>query len=104
MAINLNQLALDKAEVVAYFQTQEAKIVYRPSKITTDRLSQLQRSAVDDDMGAVIDFLVDVIEDWDVTRGKTKVPIDKENLGGIPMVFLRAIMIAVMEDSTAGEA
>lgn len=103
MAINLNALALDEAVATAHFQGQEASVTYRPSAITTHRLQELQRAAVEDDMGAIIDFLVDVMSDWDVTRGKTKVTIDKEGLENIPMVFLRAIMVAVMEDSTAGE-
>lgn len=104
MAINLNQLALDTATVEVEFQGHTADVTYRPAAITTNRLSELQRSAVDDDTDAITEFLVDVLEDWDVKRGSKKVPIDVENMGIIPMVFLRSIMFAIMEDSSAGEA
>jgi len=104
MGINLNQLALDTAACVVEFQGYEANVTYRPNVLTPSRVMKMMEVAGEDDLGQIISFLVEIIDDWDVTRGKRKVPITEEGLKDVPFVFLKKVLFTIMEDMSAGEA
>ena len=104
MTITLSQLALDSSVTTLEFQGYTANITYSPNAITTERLEELERGTKTD-TDAHVDFLMMVLKDWDVklTPNK-KAPIDRETLKKLPLMFLKALFEAILEDTSAGEA
>lgn len=103
MPINMAQLALDTATTTVEFQGHLADIVYRPNVLTTGMLQKVALRYEQNDIAGIIDFLVEVISDWELYRGDVKLPVNTDSIMGLPVVFLKAILVAVMEDSSAGE-
>jgi hypothetical protein len=103
MPLDLDAVAADLADATCYWQEEEVKIKYRPSAITTRTVESLNKSD-DDDAEPFLEFVVSVLADWDVTRGKKKVQISTDTLRDIPLKFLRAIVSTIMEDSGRSEA
>lgn len=102
MPIELSNMAADVVPVVVYWGEDECKVSYRPSAITTRRVEQLQ--AAEDDSDAFLDFITAVLASWDVTSGGEVVPITVDALKDVPLPFIRAIVITIMEDSGRGDS
>lgn len=98
MGLDLAQVAANEAAVTVNFMGQTAKVKYRPNVITQDALE-----TTTEDEGFVA-FFASVVVSWDVTVGKKKVLLDPKSLKGVPLVFLRAVFMAIMEDGGQGEA
>lgn len=104
MGIELTDLALDERTCVVTIGTQEAKITYRPSAITTGTMERLQKAEEAGDLGIITRFFSEIVHDWDVTKQGEKLPITEENLREVPLVVLQGIFMAIMRDSGRGEA
>lgn len=104
MGIDLGNLALDEATTMVKFGGQEAKVVYRPSVLTTRRLEQIQKEIENENADAFLEFLPDAIIEWDVTRGGEMFPLNRDDLKDLPLVFVRAVYLAIMSDAGQGEA
>lgn len=102
MGLNLTALAANEATVNVDFMGQSASVTYRPSALTQKRLQRLAKQQ--DDEKALNEFFTELVTDWDVTKGKAKVPLTAEGLSDVPILFLRAVMAAIMEAADSGEA
>lgn len=102
MPIDLSNLAADEVTVVIFWSDDEAKVTYRPSALTTRTVEKMQ-AASEDEAEVFLDFLTKVMARWDVTAKKKKVPITIDALKDVPLTFLRAVVIGIMEDSGRGE-
>jgi len=98
VGLDLAAVAINQATCSVDFMGQSAKIAYRPSVITQDAL---EKTGTDD---GFMEFFVAVVSDWDVTEGRKKIPLTIPALKAIPLVLLRAIFQAIMEDGGQGEA
>ena len=49
-------------------------------------------------------FFIDVVTDWDVMHGRKKVPLTEAALKPLPLILLRAIFLAIMQEAGSGEA
>jgi hypothetical protein len=104
MGIDLGNLAVDAATTMVHFGGQEAKITYRPSILTTRRLETIQSQIEAEDADAFIKFLPDCITDWDVIKDGEMFPLETEALKDLPLVFIRAVYLAILSDAGQGEA
>lgn len=98
MPIDLDDVAADVCRTIAFWGDSEVQIGYRPSVITTRRVQQI-RSAKESDDTVFLKFLCDVLAEWDVTRKGEAVPINPEGMKDIPLAFIRAIVMTIMQDS-----
>lgn len=98
MAFDLAAVAVNQASLTVDFMGQSAKIVYKPSVITQEAL---EKTTEDD---GFLSFFTECVATWDVTNGKKKVPLEIAALKAVPLVFLRAVFEAIMEDGGQGEA
>lgn len=104
MGIDLGNIALDEATTMVRFGGQEAKVRYKPSVLTTRRLEQIQAEVEKENADAFLQFLPEAIMEWDVTRGGEMFPLDAEQMKDLPLVFVRAVYLAILSDAGQGEA
>lgn len=95
MGFDLNALAGKTAQVQVHFMGHTAIVTYDPSFLTADTM----RKAGSNDDGIFGEFMTGLIKDWDLTKGKRKVPITPAGLSTVPIVFLRAVYQTVLRDS-----
>lgn len=101
MAFNLSALAGQTVPAEIVFMGQTAKITYDPTVITTETLTKADQSDTE-----FFGLFCDLVKTWDVTKAGKKVPITPKTLNDMPLVFLRAVFRAVLNDTqeSAGEA
>jgi hypothetical protein len=104
MGIDLGSIALDEAHTVVKFGGQEAKVKYRPSVLTTRRLEQIQAEIEAENSSAFLAFLPEAIIEWDVTKEGEMFPLSEDALKDLPLVFVRAVYLAILSDAGQGEA
>ncbi len=104
MGIDLDNLATDQAVASFTFMGQDGKVTYRPLAITTEALENIDKRANKDDADGFINFIVDTVIDWDIKKGKKKVPIKPESLKPLPLLLLRAVYLGIMADNEPGSA
>lgn len=85
MAINLTNLAANKATKTVHFGGESMDVVYRPALITQERIE-----AVTGD-NAVVDFLLDVLVSWDIRQGTKKMPLNKASITKLPFELVGVI-------------
>ena len=100
MALNLNSLANKTAKVDVPFMGEVAKVTYDPSYITRDTLTEATTKSDE----AFLEMFCTLVKDWDVTKGKTKVPLTVKALSSVPLVFLRAVFQTIMAEAGDGAA
>lgn len=100
MPIDLDAIASDTVPVDVNWKGHVAKIKYRPSALTTRNIETMQ--AADDESETFLTFVMKFLADWDITKGKKKVPISVEGLRDVPLPFIRACVDEIMEDSGKG--
>lgn len=98
MGFDLSAVAVNEVRIDVDFMGQSTEVKYRPNVITQEALE-----GTNSDEGFV-KFFTDVVAAWDVTENKKKVPITPAGLKKVPLVFLRAVFEAIMEDGGQGEA
>lgn len=101
MPLDLANIVNDTAAAVIPYGGSEVKVNYRPAKITTRAIEEMD---VGDD--GVTTFILEVVKSWDVLANKKKVPLTKTALGDLPIPFTRAIVLGILKDrgDNAGEA
>lgn len=90
MAINVTQLAANKATKTVEFAGQTTDITYRPGLITQERLEKVVGDT------AIMEFLVDVLVSWDIRVGQKKLPISIASLKKLPFELVGALYEAVV--------
>lgn len=95
MAIDLKNLSSDVATCTVRYQGMTSKVTYRPGYLTANNIGKLEAASSGD---ALAQFVVDLVVDWDIKNGKSKLPITLDAVGDLPFPLLRAITQAVTQD------
>jgi hypothetical protein len=110
MGLDIADLATNTATCQIDVMGETANVVYRPAAITTERIERIDKRAKPtpgeerDTTDQFVSFFVDVIEDWDITKNKRKVPITPEALTALPLFLLRIIFMGLMKETGSGES
>jgi hypothetical protein len=100
MALNLNSLAGKTASAEVHFMGQTAKVVYDPTYITQNTLTEATTKSDE----AFMVMFCKLVKSWDVTLGSKKVPLTTKALADVPLVFLRACFQTIMGEAGSGSA
>lgn len=102
MAINLNTVTSATATATVTFGDQSMPVTYRPGLVTQARLDAVK---TDSD---IIDFLAEVLVEWDLRSGTgkaaRKMAINTKNLNSIPFALNADIFRALVSGRVDPEA
>lgn len=97
MSLSLADLVNDRRTITVDYLDHQVKVVYKPSAYTGEVAMQLG-------VMSTWEFVVKVVESWDVLDGDTPVAINEANVNGLPIRFLRMVASSIIEDVSLGEA
>lgn len=99
MAINLSTLSGKLARTEVEFMGQTTKVLYDPMILTAENLHKAHNGSDDD----FVEFFCKAVKSWEVRRANKPVPINPNSLKTLPLVFLRAIFHAMLNEAEADE-
>lgn len=97
MSLSLTDLVNDRRTVTVTYLGHDVKVTYKPSAYTGEVAAQLG-------VMPTWEFIVTIVEEWDVLDGDTPVPVDEANVNGLPIRFLRVVTAGILDDVNLGEA
>lgn len=95
MGIDLTDIAADTATATVTFGEHTAKVKYHPGLLTTESIAAMNRVQNTDQF---MQFLSDLIEDWDIKRGNKKVPTTPTGIASVPVPVLKAVVQGIVND------
>jgi hypothetical protein len=99
VGIDLTALAQNTETVPFTYQGYEATVDFRPSVLTTEAISKFGNASTVDDIQAYLQFLSELLSDWEVSMNGERLAITPENLGKVPLGMLGKIMEAIVKRS-----
>lgn len=99
MAIVLSQMMGKLRTCKVTFQGESMDVTYRPNIVTPVLIDEINSLTGRDSLDEQV---VRIIDHWDLldTEGK-QIPVDKDNLKGLPSTFLRSVINGLMADMRA---
>jgi hypothetical protein len=101
MAIDLTALANNIETVPFKYGGFDSSVDYRPSVLTADNLAKFGDVETVDDMDSYLEFMVQMLVDWEVSKEGDRLPISVENLKSVPLPMIGKIMEAIVKASGA---
>lgn len=102
MAIDFADILAEKADATVSYRGQSMRVSYFPDVITTAAIKELE-SKSQEDPAAFLEFLVRLLDSWDVKAGGKPIPLTVEGLEQLPLLFLKEIYFQIMESSGSGD-
>lgn len=97
MSLSLSDLVNDRRTITVEYLDHKVTVTYKPSTYTGEVASQLG-------VMPTWEFVVKIVEEWDVLDGDTPVAINEANVNALPIRFLRIVTAGILEDVSLGEA
>lgn len=98
-SVDIEDLIAHEASLEIRFGGGTLNVVYDPHKVNSAHLMELSAGIPNDQkLTDTAVTLVDVIHDWDLTRGGAKVPLAVEEVAKVPWKVLNRIMFAIIRD------
>ena len=94
---SLQEIVADISTVILPFGADKVTVGYHPGVLTTKNIKMIQGN--DSDPNSVIDFTCLLIANWDLTDGGEPIPVTPEGVDTIPIMILKKIVTACMEDA-----
>lgn len=103
MPIQIKDLSKGIRSVKVEYQGESCMIQYRAGANTAAAAIEMQERIDNEEVGlteALVERLVELIEEWDLMDGDKVAPITKEVLASLPMSFLTEILRAINEEQS----
>ncbi|MDP9439666.1 MAG: hypothetical protein M3P49_13165 [Actinomycetota bacterium] len=78
------------------------EVQYRPNVVTTKWVKGMRKAETEQDEAKLTGELIKLLEDWDLTTGGKKLPVNEETFDELPIWLTSAIIKAVMQAATGG--
>lgn len=98
MAFDIDSLVGKRVETTFEFAGESMTVWYDPTVVTKDRI--VNADSNDENFTKVF---CDLIVDWEVTQGGTKVPIKTDAIDRLPITFLRALFFHIVTEGASGQ-
>lgn len=95
MSLSLADLVADRRTITVAYKGHEVSVTYKPAAYT----GEVARTGL-----PYLEFVVALVESWDLVDGDTPVAVDEETVGSLPQAFLKAVSVAIIGDASLGEA
>jgi hypothetical protein len=99
MAINLSTLSGKLARTEVEFMGQTTKVMYDPMYLTAENMGKAQNGSD----AEFVEFFTKAVKSWEVRKANKPVPINEKSLMTVPLVFLRAIFHAMLQEAEASD-
>lgn len=99
MGIDLTALSQNVETVPFTYRGLTATVDFRPSAITAEKLAKFGDINSVDDITSYLDFLTELLVDWEVSEYGKRMEISVDSLKRVPLPMLGKIVEAVMKDT-----
>jgi hypothetical protein len=96
MPVAVTKLQRDTRTLSVPWDADTLNLVYRPGSVTPDLVEAVAQPEVKQ---PVVTFLLATVQSWDLLDDADKpLPVTEGLLSELPMLFLRAVQTAILED------
>jgi hypothetical protein len=99
MGIDLTALAQNTEIVPFTYAGLDSSVEFRPSILTTENISKFGNVENVGDIGAYMDFMAELIVDWEVSMDGERLKVTATNVAKLPLPMLGKIMDAIVTRS-----